>query len=398
MAADGLMDRFFRAHPYLGARDRGQIAEIVYGCLRQYRLLTTLAQKTDALAVIATYLALVTHASARELATLGIHTPEALVAAIHQDRSHWPWALNASLPDWLADQLQSALGEDQARTLAHSFLNAAPLDVRVNTLKTDRARLQESLAQEGHDLTASPYSPWGLRRPSRASVFRTTAFAAGHFEVQDEGSQLIAPLLEPRRGERIVDYCAGAGGKTLHLGALMANSGTLYAFDTAQKRLDRLKERVVRAGLDNIRIQTITGGNDHKLKRLAGKIDRVLVDAPCSGTGTLRRSPDIKWRLTPERITASAQTALHILIAAARLVRPGGRLVYATCSVLPEENTAVIDAFLAVCTDFKPVNSIEILQRRGIPLPQHINGTEALHLWPHQHGTDGFYAQALDRV
>ncbi|MHB1566654.1 MAG: RsmB/NOP family class I SAM-dependent RNA methyltransferase [Acidiferrobacter sp.] len=389
-AADTLMGAFFRQHRSLGTRDRGRIAEITYGCLRHYRLLTVMGGDTAPTVVVATYLAALradggpTDGDVEQL-------PRAATVTAHDP---WPWAVTASVPDWLAATLTTALGPDEARALAMAWLQPAPLDIRVNPLRADRAAVAATLQAEGHSLQPTPYSPLGLRRRLRAPLFHTNAFHGGQFEVQDEGSQLIAPLLEPRRGERIVDFCAGAGGKTLHLGALMGNSGTLYAFDTARQRLERLKTRIVRAGLDNVRVQSISSGTDQKVKRLHGKIDRVLVDAPCSGTGTLRRSPDIKWRLTPERIDTLAANARAILAAAARLVRPGGRLVYATCSVLPAENEEVIRDFLVTHEDFTAVDTPAILARRGI-----VTGVPggALRLWPHHHGTDGFFAQVLDR-
>ncbi len=398
-AADGRMDRFFRTEPRLGPRERGAIAEIVYGTLRHHRLLCALADNPEPRAVIAAWLAAFEGYTARQLASLGIAHPETLVAAARADRTRYPLAVRVSLPDWLALRLETLLPASEMQAAADALLEPAPLDVRANTLKTDRAQLQQALAVAGHDLKPTPLSPWGLRRASRASLFRTDAFASGHFEVQDEGSQLIAPLLEPRRGERIVDYCAGAGGKTLHLSALLANTGTLYAFDTSQKRLDRLRERAARAGCDNIRIQTLGAGHDGRIKRLYGKIDRVLVDAPCSGTGTLRRSPDAKWRLAEERVTTLAREARGILSQAARLVRPGGRLVYATCSLLKEENEAVITDFLAEHGDYTALDAHEILARRGVPLPPPSpDEGPGLRLWPHRHGTDGFFAQVLQRT
>ncbi|MDA8191003.1 MAG: RsmB/NOP family class I SAM-dependent RNA methyltransferase [Gammaproteobacteria bacterium] len=363
-AADARMDRFFRAQPRLGPKDRGVIAETVYGSLRHHRLLCAFAQTAEPRRVVAAWLAAFEGYNARQLQALGVAHPEALVAAARSDRDIYPFAVSASLPDWLAARLATLLPASEHGAAATALLAPAPLDIRTNTLKTERAALQQSLARAGHDLSPTPLSPWGLRRAARAGLFRTPEFAAGHFEVQDEGSQLIAPLLEPRRGERIVDYCAGAGGKTLHLSALLANSGMLYAFDTSQKRLGRLRERATRAGCDNIRIQTLETGPDNRLKRLYGKIDRVLVDAPCSGTGTVRRSPDIKWRLAEERVTELAGQARAILTQAARLVRPGGRLLYVTCSVLREENEDVIADFLAEHGgDYTPIDTHGVSHR-----------------------------------
>ena len=398
-AADARMDRFFRAQPRLGPKDRGVIAETVYGSLRHHRLLCAFAQTAEPRRVVAAWLAAFEGYNARQLQALGVAHPEALVAAARSDRDIYPFAVSASLPDWLAARLATLLPASEHGAAATALLAPAPLDIRTNTLKTERAALQQSLARAGHDLSPTPLSPWGLRRAARAGLFRTPEFAAGHFEVQDEGSQLIAPLLEPRRGERIVDYCAGAGGKTLHLSALLANSGMLYAFDTSQKRLNRLRERATRAGCDNIRIQTLETGPDNRLKRLYGKIDRVLVDAPCSGTGTVRRSPDIKWRLAEERVTELAGQARAILTQAARLVRPGGRLLYVTCSVLREENEDVIADFLAEHGgDYTPIDTHGVLTRRGIPLSaQAMDAGPSLRLWPHRHATDGFFAQILQR-
>jgi len=221
-------------------------------------------------------------------------------------------------------------------------------------------------------------------------------FLDGHIEVQDEGSQLLGHLLAPKRGEMVADFCAGAGGKTLLLGALMRSSGRLYAFDVSEKRLAKLKPRVARSGLSNVHPALIAGENDIKVKRLAGKIDRVLVDAPCSGLGTLRRNPDLKWRQTPASVAELARKQADILVGAARLLKPGGRLVYATCSILPEENEQVVDAFLAAHPDFARLSAREILAKQGIELNQPAGAVD-MRLAPHTHATDGFYAAVLER-
>jgi 16S rRNA (cytosine967-C5)-methyltransferase len=191
----------------------------------------------------------------------------------------------------------------------------------------------------------------------------------------------------------VVDFCAGAGGKTLLLGALMRSTGRLYAFDVSDKRLAKLKPRVARSGLSNVHPAAISSENDQRVKRLAGKIDRVLVDAPCSGLGTLRRNPDLKWRQTPEAVTELTRKQADILASAARLVKPGGRLVYATCSILVEENEGIVDAFLAAHPEFHRLSATEVLAKQGIAL----DCGEDLRLLPQLHGTDGFYAAVLER-
>ncbi|MDO9190962.1 MAG: RsmB/NOP family class I SAM-dependent RNA methyltransferase, partial [Sulfurimicrobium sp.] len=211
---------------------------------------------------------------------------------------------------------------------------------------------------------------------------------------QDEGSQLVGLLLAPQRREMVVDFCAGAGGKTLLLGALMQNSGRVYAFDVSEKRLNNLKPRLKRSGLSNLHPQLISNENDLKIKRLAGKIDRVLVDAPCSGLGTLRRNPDMKWRQTPEGIADLTQKQAAILLAASRLLKSGGRLVYATCSFLPEENQQIVEAFLAQHPEFKLLDTSEILAAQHVVL----DTGKYLQLLPHVHGTDGFFAAVMERV
>jgi 16S rRNA (cytosine967-C5)-methyltransferase len=218
-------------------------------------------------------------------------------------------------------------------------------------------------------------------------------FVAGKIEVQDEGSQLLGLLVGPTRHDTVVDFCAGAGGKTLHLGALMNSQGRLYAFDVSEKRLQKLKPRLKRSGLSNIHPQWIKSENDTHIKRLAGKIDRVLVDAPCSGLGTLRRNPDLKWRQSPQSILELTAKQAAILASAARLVKIGGRLVYATCSLLEAENEAIVRAFLEQYPDFSLLNAGELLQRHGIPL---VTG-EFLKLNPADHQTDGFFAAVFTR-
>jgi 16S rRNA (cytosine967-C5)-methyltransferase len=308
------------------------------------------------------------------------------------DRETLPFEVRTNLPDWLIEKLRAQFGEQETLELALALNRPATVDMRINTHKAEREQVQQKLAQEGFETRITPYSPVGLRRDDRGPMFNTDSFRSGLFEIQDEASQLISLLLEPKRHEMVADFCAGAGGKTLHIGTLMGNSGTLYAFDVSSKRLERLKPRLKRAGLDNVRPVAIAHENDDRVRRLHGKVDRVLVDSPCSGTGTLRRNPDIKWRqINLDELFSQQQ---KILTAAASLVKPGGRLVYATCSLLREENEAVVSAFLEAYPGFRIVPAAEILARRHITLDVK---EDALRLLPHRHGTDGFYAVAFDR-
>ena len=391
--ADRQMEGYFRAHRDMGVRDRGFVAETVYGCLRERRWLEHIAGSALLLDVVAAYL--LTHGySARALEETGFRGDARgmVERARTLDKATLPFAIQANMPDWLAQRLRAQFGDSEALALSLALNQPAPVDMRVNTIKAKRDEVQTRLTQEGFACEITPWSPSGLRRRDRAPIFKTLCFKEGLFEVQDEGSQLLAPMLEPRRQEMVVDFCAGAGGKTLHVGALMANTGTVYAFDVLAKRLEKLKPRLRRAGLNNVRMVTISHERDARVQRLKGKVDRVLVDAPCSGTGTLRRNPDIKWR--DINLAELTDTQQRILAAAAELLKPGGRLVYATCSLLKEENEDIVEKFLAARPEFHMVPVNEILERRHIPLS--IAG-DALRLLPHLHQTDGFYAVALER-
>jgi 16S rRNA (cytosine967-C5)-methyltransferase len=397
--ADREIERYFRAHREMGAKDRAFAAEAVYASLRHRRLLEHLlgAAPAPSADLLAACLTMQQGWSARALHEAG-YTGDAaaLVTRIRQtDMRQLPPAVRVSLPDWIYASLAAQLGESEAIALAEALNRPAPVDVRVNTLKSKRDEAAAALAAEGYATDPTPYSPLGLRLKERAPLFKTRAFQEGLIEIQDEGSQLLTLMLEPRRHERVADFCAGGGGKTLALGALMANTGTLYAFDVLEKRLNKLKPRLARAGLDTVRRVVIEHERDPRVQRLRGKLDRVLVDAPCTGLGTLRRNPDIKWRAhNLADITALQQ---RILEAAAELVKPGGRLVYATCSPLREENDAVVERFLSAHAKFHVLPANVILARRSVPLALPA-GEQALRLYTHRHHTDTFYAVALERA
>jgi 16S rRNA (cytosine967-C5)-methyltransferase len=306
--------------------------------------------------------------------------------------------LRHNLPDWLAEPLLARLGEEEFWKLATALNEAAPLDLRVNTLKLKRDEAQVQLAAVGIEAVPTPYSPLGLRIDGKPALNKLELFTSGAVEVQDEGSQLLALLLAPKRGEMVVDFCAGAGGKTLALGAAMRNTGRLYAFDVSGHRLDALKPRLARSGLSNVYPAQIAHERDDRIKRLAGKIDRVLVDAPCSGLGTLRRNPDLKWRQSPQAVTELQAKQCAILASAARLVKPGGRLVYATCSLLDAENETIAAEFASAHPDFKPLAADEALGKAQVERAGELVENGALRLWPHRHAMDGFFAVAWERA
>lgn len=392
--ADAVVSRYFRDHHQLGHADRAFVAETVFAVLRRGRSIEArCAGRLSDRARLLVALAVTRGWSQRELApVLKASEEEWLAAAKALPESELPPAVRCDLPDWLYARLEAQFGADEVLRLAQALNQPAPLDLRVNTLKTNRAALLAQFAAEGIAAVPGSLSPLAIRLRDKPALARHPLFLAGAFEVQDEGSQLLGYLLEPRRGEMVVDFCAGAGGKTLLLGALMKNTGRLYAYDVSDKRLARLKPRLARSGLSNVHPVRIEHERDARIKRLAGKVDRVLVDAPCSGLGTLRRNPDLKWRQGEDSVAELAVKQASILDAAARLVRPGGRVVYATCSLLTAENEAVVDAFLAGHADFTLASAAQVLARHGVVLEG-----DTLRLVPHRHHTDGFFAAVLDR-
>jgi 16S rRNA (cytosine967-C5)-methyltransferase len=401
--ADGLLSEFFRSHRQLGPRERQTLAETAYTVIRQRLVLRHLAQGGSG--TLERRLAILAWAGDERTLTASLSAAEIgwLEQARAVDRQALPDAMRLNLPDWLAQALRSELGdESEFLALVRAVDQPAPLDLRVNLLKIKRDAAQRSLAEVGIQTDRTAWSPWGLRVVGKPSLLKTPAYLRGEVEIQDEGSQLIAALLGAHRGEMVVDFCAGAGGKTLAIGAAMRNTGRLYAFDTSGHRLAALKPRLERSGLSNVYPVQISHERDERIARLAGKVDRVLVDAPCSGLGTLRRNPDLKWRQTPETVAALRDLQSAILTAAARMLRPGGRLVYATCSLLSAENEAIAADFGAAHRDFAALPAEALLAAEQVPAAQ--PGTPPcvrdghLRLWPHRHGSDGFFATAWQRM
>lgn len=392
--ADTILSRYFRDHPKLGSRERNAVAEGVYAVLRNKMVYASFSESGYGPAM--RRLALLGLADANGVDALGGLSEEeaAWLRRIAQiDRQSLPAALRANLPQWLYDKLVARDGEQSTLQLAEALNRPAPLDLRVNALKAKREDVIAELATAPIACEPTPYAPLGIRVRKKPALQNLPLFQSGAIEVQDEGSQLLAQIVAAKRGEMVADFCAGAGGKTLALGAAMRNTGRLYAFDVSEKRLSKLKPRLARSGLSNVHPAVIAHENDAKVKRLAGKIDRVLVDAPCSGLGTLRRNPDMKWRQTPESLTELNAKQTSILSSAARLVKPGGRLVYATCSLLDEENEAIVEQFLAGHEDFILVPMKDVLAEQKIPLEMQ----DYLKLNPDLHQTDGFFAAVLER-
>lgn len=392
--ADVTLSRFFKDNPRFGGRERGVIAEAVYAVLRNKSFFTDFASGGNT-------------PSMRRLALLGLAETAGIdaIGGLTEDETHFltrikevdrsllPGPIRANLPQWLFDKLVNQFGETEALELAAVLNTPAPLDLRVNSIKAGRDEVIAKLAEAPIVAEPMPYAPLGLRVLKKPALQNLPLFKEGAIEVQDEGSQVLSQIVGARRGEMVVDFCAGAGGKTLALGAMMRNTGRLYAFDVSEKRLSKLKPRMARSGLSNIQSVLIAHERDVKVKRLAGKVDRVLVDAPCSGLGTLRRNPDVKWRQKPDAVAEMQEKQAAILDGAARLVKGGGRLVYATCSLLNEENDFIVEQFLESHPDFELVPMNKVLAEQKIDLEM----DKYLKLLPHKHQTDGFFAAVLER-
>ena len=428
--ADAVVSRFFRENRGLGQRERAALAETTYTVLRKKLLFDHMAPSGSG--PRERRLAILGYAhwqdeEARRTNPKAVHgARDFLRGALSEREQHWLEICDAvqqddllerhrhNLPEWLAEPLKAQLG-DQFWPLVNSLSTSAPLDLRVNDFKEKRPQVQAELAQAGIKTEATPYSPWGLRAVGKPQLSKLPVFTRGAIEVQDEGSQLLALLVDAKRGEMVVDFCAGAGGKTLALGASMRSTGRLYAFDVSAHRLDALKPRLARSGLSNVHPAAIAHERDDRIKRLSGKIDRVLVDAPCSGLGTLRRNPDLKWRQSPKAIEELTAKQTAILASAARLLKPGGRLVYATCSVLAQENEAIAEAFGAAHPEFEPLEVAVLLEQLKVPEAaslcsggvgssaapgegaNDVPATRYLRMWPHRHHTDGFFAAVWQR-
>ncbi len=405
-AAESVLSDVLRAphiKPALGQRERQALGDTVFAVLRRLPILKTLAASgPSSMGSVHHRLALLAWPGRIPADSQGLPDPVCtwLEKADQSlsDPASWAPALRHHLPAWLAQRLQAQL-QDDFDVLAETLLQPAPLDLRVNVARAKRAHVQSRLEADGYRCEATPWSPLGLRMGGKPSLKNHPLFLDGSIEVQDEGSQLLAWLLDAHRGDMVCDFCAGSGGKTLALAAAMRDQGRLYAMDTSAHRLQSLAPRLQRAGVSCVYPMALAHEQDERLERLIGKMDRVLVDAPCSGMGTLRRSPDLKWRHGPDDIQAFQSVQHRILVSAARLVKPGGRLIYATCSLLKEENEDVVATFGAATAGFDHLPIVDLLKSLGAADSAGLcceNG-QFLRLWPHRHATDGFFAAAWTR-
>ncbi len=384
-AADRLLQAAFREQRAMGGRDRARVTALVYGVLRDLRRLRRIADTDDATRLCAVHALEAQMTDIAGLERLGVADASALAGRLTTfDAASLSDAERLNLPDAVHARWQETWGVEQTTALAQALLRQAPVDLRVNTLRATPAQVLAALEAANVVALPTPYAPLGLRLSGRAPLQTLPAYHDGWVEPQDEGSQLLALLVQAQPGERVADWCAGAGGKTLALAAAMENRGELWAMDTEASRLQRLMPRLQRAGVGIVSMQV------HDDTPRTQTFDAVLVDAPCSATGTWRRQPEA--RLKTLDLPALTQVQGQILAAAADAVGPGGRLVYATCSLLPDENERVVEAFLNARTDFESVDAETVLRSQGVQLPGRY-----LQLHPHQHGTDGFFGACLRR-
>lgn len=401
---DQLCYSYFKSRRYIGSKDRQAISSYVYGLMRhrascdwwalERGLSPLLMGPLDAARIrLLAYLWLFEKTPRDKVGILFSGEKYAPPRLSDKERSIFedlpkldslpPW-VEGEFPEWLYPSLKKRFGERLDPEMK-AFLRQAPLDLRVNTLKTTREEALKSLKSECILAEPTPLSPWGLRCKSRENVTQIQVFRKGLVEVQDEGSQLIVHLMDVKPGQTVLDLCAGAGGKTLALAACLQNKGRVIATDTAEWRLKRTKERLKRAGVSNVELRNLTGFQDKWLKRQKDRFDAILVDAPCSGTGTWRRNPDKKWTLTPQDLRELISLQKGLLETAAPLVKPSGTLVYATCSLLREENEDVVEDFLKT----HPTFTSALYGLEGKPF---------LSLSPLQNGTDGFFAAKFVRA
>jgi 16S rRNA (cytosine967-C5)-methyltransferase len=408
--ADRLTANFFRSRRYAGSKDRRAVTETVYDVLRRQGEYAWRAGGADSRHLVLAHLMNTGAANAVEVAALfngekfcpaNLDDDEraALTQLSQAPAQAVPAWVTGNYPEWLGASLTRRFGPELEAEMA-ALLGRAEVDLRVNLLKSKPAKAAAKLARDDIATTPGGLAPTALRLSDRRAMSKHALYLDGSIEIQDEGSQLVALLCAAGPGQQVVDYCAGAGGKSLALAAQMQNKGQIFAFDSEARRLEPLRARLQRARVRNIQVHALGEvAAVAALSGLAGKADRVLLDVPCSGSGTWRRNPESKWRLGPEQLARYVAVQGRILRSTAPLVRPGGRLIYATCSFLMEENEDQIESFLAEQPDFEvvPINRVwdEVMadtDRAACPCDG-----PYLRLTPARHGTDGFFAAVLQR-
>lgn len=422
--ADSVVKEFFQLRRYLGSHDRRFISEYLYGILRNYNWLAALIRlavaglrddiRMDRISAVGLCAAYALRVSGEEVVTLepdiaGLWRtvtldidPTLLLKALQ--RAELPAdiladpvrriAVEQSLPEPIVREWIGRFGQEEGETLCRAMNEPAPTFLRVNTLRCTVEECMEALSAEGVVTRRTSLSPHGLVLEKRVNVQGIRAFREGFFEVQDEGSQIISLLTGAGPGQSVVDACAGAGGKTLHMGMLMQNSGTILALDTGGERMRNLRLRAERAGVTIIK-EAILGDGEPRPEGWDGFADSVLVDAPCSGVGTFRRNPGAKLHFSESFVSSVSRAQSDILEQSAAFLKPGGQLVYSTCTILRKENEEVVNRFLALHPEFKLLPAQEMLRRNGVALE---NQGPFLLLLPHRHGTDGFFAAVLRKV
>jgi len=417
--ADSVIDLFFRSRKYLGSHDRRFIAESTYGTLRHLRkceslLRRALGNNADGmipedgfLLLVVTYLLAVEQRTPIEGVDLqsavksGQLKPQlgSLLQSLSTPQDVQPAdpvvriGEEYSYPDWMVQRFLDQFGEKETLLLCESLNGQAPLSLRANSLKSSVEECQEALRKEGVATERTKLSPFGLIVPKRINIFQIQAFRDGLFEVQDEGSQLVPYLLDPKPTAKVLDACAGAGGKTLELAALMKNRGEIVAADVNSFRLDQLRKRAQRAGVSNVRIRQVQDIAD-LAEQYTDYFDVALIDAPCSGIGTLRRNPGMKWMVTEETIREVSEKQLHILEACVPFVKTGGRVAYATCTLFREENETVVETFLKAHAEFALDDPP--LDRARFDFSPYSVG-KYIKFTPYRDGTDGFFIAVMKK-
>ncbi len=419
--ADNIIKDFFRTRHYLGSKDRRFISDATFGILRNYRLLKVYADMGMKIVEMShpqvpsllIYISYAVKIQKEEIAAIvsdvqgmwQVSHPriecEKGVNAISQ--STFPTevlenptkriAVTYSFPDSIVEEWIGRFGEVETEKLCEGSNQPAPIDVRVNILKATPEECRTRLLFEGIESEPTKLSPFGLVLNRRINAQALQSFKDGLFEMQDEGSQLLSLLLEPKPGQIIVDACAGGGGKTVHIVALMRNEGELHSIDIDEKRLANIRPRLIRAGATIAQLHL--ADTKSELFGLKEKADAVLVDAPCSGAGTFRRNPGAKLSFSQEYVGQISKTQRCILDTYSELVKPGGRLVYTTCTLIRKENEDVVEGFLAAHPEFKLVSASEILRRCNITVECSSN---YLTLLPHKTGTDGFFVAVMQKL